>query len=322
MLCISGEDIAESVTRAEVMDAVEETMRKYECGAYHMPQRAHIERGDDALLLMPCFGEDTFATKLVTVFPENAREGLPVVDGLVVLNDGKTGETLAVLNGRVLTGIRTGAVGGVSVRHLAAPGSRALGVVGAGVQGYYQTLFAASAADMQEIYVFDIARDSAKRLADLISWELPECRVHIAGDPDELLKESDIIITATTSTDPVIPGSPDLFEGKHFVGVGSFKPNMREFPAELFQSVDRLFVDTEHAVRESGDVGVPLQEGWLERDQIQTLGSLLEQRCCPGDLQDETTVFKSVGMAAFDLTVSQLIYEECVRKGLGSSVNL
>ncbi len=322
MLCISGEDIVEAVSRSEVMDTIEDTMVGYERGSYLMPQRAHVERGEDALLLMPCFGEDMFGTKLVTVFPGNAQRDLPVVDGAVVLNDGATGEIRAVINGRVLTGLRTGAVGGVSVRHLATAESTSIGIVGAGVQGYYQALFAASAADVREVWIFDIDGGNADALAEKLTRELPSVAVHVAADVGQLLEKSGIVITATTSGEPVLPDDPAGFSGRHFVAVGSFQPHMRELPAALFRSVSRFFVDTDHAVEESGDVGVPLERGWLERDSIETMGSFLAKGDGQDDLREQTTVFKTVGMAAFDLTVSQLVYERAAQKGLGSEIAL
>lgn len=166
-----------------------------------------------------------------------------------------------------------------------------------------------------------------EKLADA----LPGVRLHQAPSPEALLEAADIVITATTSNEPVLPNEPSLYRGKHFVGIGSFRPQMREFPAALFKEVDRVFVDTEHALEETGDLITPLAEGWLERSRIQTLGHYLlsrqEKSNSSGDydqakIKSMTTFFKSVGMALFDLMVGQLIYEKAVEKGLGQTIRL
>lgn len=321
MLCLSGRDIMEAASCDGVMDEVERILVAHERGEYYMPPRVHLDHGANTLLLMPCFGSDAFGTKLVTVFPDNAEKGLPVVDGVVVLNDADTGRPVALLNGQVLTGLRTGAVGGVSIRHLAPRGARAAGIVGAGVQGHYQALFAQAAMDLSDLYVYDISAERVSRFASDIAEKLPGVRVHPVDQVDDLLRESQVVVTATTSDEPVIPGASGNLRGKHFVAVGSFKPTMRELPEALFREIGGLFIDTEHALEESGDARDPLEQGWISRDRIRTLGNLLEEGTESG-LRDETTVFKTVGMAAFDLGVSRLIYEAACASGVGQRVQL
>ncbi len=304
-----------------VMDEVERILVSHERGEYYMPPRVHLDHGANTLLLMPCFGADAFGTKLVTVFPQNAERDMPVVDGVMVLNDKDTGSPLALLNGQVLTGLRTGAVGGVSIRHLAPRGARTAGIVGAGVQGRYQALFAQAAMELSDLYVYDISPERVSRFCSDIAEELPRVRVHPVDEVEDLVRESQVVITATTSDEPVLSGEPASFRGKHFVAVGSFKPTMRELPEAVFREVGGLFIDTEHALEESGDVGDPLAQGWVSGDSIRTLGNLLDAGG-GASLRDETTVFKTVGMAAFDLGVSRLIYEAACGRGVGQRVQL
>ncbi len=88
MLCLSEQDIVQAVDCKEVIDAIENSLVIYEEKKFHMPNRMHVDYDEDTLLLMPCFIPKRFGTKLVSVFPGNAQKGLPVVNGVVVLNDG------------------------------------------------------------------------------------------------------------------------------------------------------------------------------------------------------------------------------------------
>ncbi len=113
----------------------------------------HVQDGDNTLLLMPCFTGDAIATKLVTIFPNNQTH--PTLHGLVVLNSNETGEVKGVLNGSFLTGMRTGAIGGSAVRHLAREDAASLAVIGTGTQGFYQAIAACTERPIKHIYLYN-----------------------------------------------------------------------------------------------------------------------------------------------------------------------
>lgn len=320
MLCLSEGDILKAVTPEQIVDAVESAMRLYETDEFHMPDRMHIDYNENVLLLMPCFTTGKFSTKLVSVFPGNAQKNVPVVIGTVVLNDGETGEPLALLNGTVLTAVRTGAVGAVGIRHLTPLSLKTLGIVGAGVQGFHQALFASYVRELSDIFVFDIDVQKTLSLIEKLSKQRPGIEVHQVKSVEELLQHSEAVITATTSLHPVLPDKRELLEGKHFIGVGSYRPDMREFPEVLFKLLNRVLIDTRPAAAESGDLVTPLKNGWIKEHQVSTMGKWLKT----GEKikEGETTLFKSVGMALFDLVVSDLIYQKAEEKGLGTEIIL
>jgi ornithine cyclodeaminase/alanine dehydrogenase-like protein (mu-crystallin family) len=173
---------------------------------------------------------------------------------------------------------------------------------------------------MTEVFVYDLHPEKTSTLIRKLSHVIPDVRFHATTGVGDLLKETQIVITATTSLEPVLPDEEDLLAGKHFVGIGSYKPNMREFPRALFRLVKAVYVDTEHALQESGDLIVPLQNNWIAKDQVTTLGRFLVQSKSPAQGRHETTLFKSVGMALFDVCASKLIYDQAVKKGLGQKI--
>jgi ornithine cyclodeaminase/alanine dehydrogenase-like protein (mu-crystallin family) len=322
MLAISEKDILEAVTVPEVIDAVEQAFRMYERKEFLMPDRMHIEYKENTLLLMPCFTEEAFGTKLVSVFPGNAAYHVPALNGIMVLNDIHTGIPMALINGPVLTALRTGGVGSASIRHLSPEDTSTLGIVGTGVQGYYQAYCAAFTRPLEDIYVFDQLPEKIPSFVQRLSSVIPEVHIHAAANPQELLEKSIIVVTTTNSSTPVLPDDQELLKGKHFVGIGSFKPGMREYPESLFHLLHRVFIDTDLAIHESGDLATPIKNGWITPDQVATFGRFLESYEDPASIRHETTFFKSVGMALFDVSVSKLIYENVIRKGLGKQVDL
>jgi ornithine cyclodeaminase len=172
---------------------------------------------------------------------------------------------------------------------------------------------------LSDLWVFDSAAEKVPPFVERLSQAAPGVRIHAAATVEELLEASGAVITATTSRDPVLPDDAARLKGKHFIGIGSYKPAFREFPQAVFRLVETVYVDTEHAIEESGDLRVPLQEGWIRRDQVATLGRLIVSGRKPGG---RTTLFKSVGMALFDVYVAKLVYERALMKGLGQTVDL
>ena len=275
-------------------------------GVIKVPQRMHIDNGHNTLLLMPCFGSTYFSTKLVSVFPENLKKKEPVIYGSVVLNDGQTGKPLAVMDGSKLTAMRTAAVGALGIQYLAPEDVSTLGIVGLGIQGFHQALFACHQRTIKTLRIMDRSSEVMVRFAERFNAFYPNIKVIPSKNAGELCNASEIVITATGSHHPVVPARSDWWKGKTIIGIGSYKPDMREFPDRFFKGIEQVFIDTEVALAESGDLSVPLQKGLIEESQVVLLSDLILNRV---ELIGETRFFKSVGMAAFDLYGAKLVYE-------------
>ena len=322
MLCLSQGDMREAVTYEEIMDRVEEALRLNETKDFFMPLRTRVEHQGNTLLLMPCFTRGSFGTKLITLFPGNEQKELPTLHGVMILNDVQSGAPVAILNGATLTSLRTGALGGVSIRHLAPDTAHTVGIVGTGVQGYHQALFACEARKITDIFLFDLASYNVSFCMEKLAAELPEVKLHQTAGIDQLLEASEIVITTTTSHMPVLPNQEKILAKKHYIGIGSYKPHMRELPQALYKLTRRIYVDTMHALEETGDLIIPLRSEWITKEQIRTLGSLIIDPKGIEIIKNETTLFKSVGMALFDVCVAQLIYQKALENELGEEFEL
>lgn len=318
MLYLSAEDIEKVVKHEEVVSIIEEAMRLYEQGDFVQPDRITVNCNDnkETYLYMPCFTETMKGTKFLTLFSENAAKGIPTIQGLMMLNDNETGKVTCMMDGSTLTAYRTGAVGSCGIKHTTPEDVSKLGVVGTGVQGFYQCLYACRMRPIKDIYVFDIFVDKAKDFADRVSKALPEVSVHVMETCEDLVKNAEVIVTVTTSPRPVIPNDPELIKGKHFIGIGSYKPIMQEYPEAVFKAVDDVYIDVDFAKEETGDLINPLKEGWIQEDHVHTLGKYLDT---PLNVEG-TTLYKSVGMALFDVCVASYIYKKACENHVGTEL--
>jgi ornithine cyclodeaminase len=321
MLFLNAHDVMEALTLKEVMGCVEEALRIYEDKTFVMPERMAIPCGEkDLLLLMPCVAMDSIVTKLVSVYPGNKARGRPVIDGIVVLYDRSTAEILGLMDGKTITAMRTGAVTGVSIAYLSKADARSVGLAGCGVQGYYQLLYACAVREISKIVLYDINPAAVPPMVSKLHASLPAIEIEISDSAKALLLASDIVIAATTARRPIFPDDPELFVGKHCIAIGSFEPDVREYPDALFSLVEKVWVDIDFAKEESGELIVPLQKGLLQEEQLETLGHFIQSGRAPERGAYGTTFSKAVGMALFDLTTARLAYANALASGLGTDL--
>jgi ornithine cyclodeaminase len=304
--------IIDTATFPEWVAAMEMAMLRSVSGEYLMPKRMHLDYGSDTFLLMPCITDEYWSTKLVSFNPGNKGSGRPSIYGTVVLTNTKTGEPLAIMDGSIITAMRTAAVSAAGIRILSPPGCHTLGIIGTGVQGIFQAVFACSVREINVIRAYDQNIDNLKRFSNELKVKYPEVRVFQAADSSEVVNSSEVIISATNSQNPVFRNEKDLFTGKTFVGIGSYKPDFREFPEQLFRQVDQIFVDTMDGINESGDLITPVINNWITEDKIHMIGHLLSGNLIRSS--NKTRLFKTVGSAIFDLFAAKLIYETHLKK--------
>jgi len=266
------------------------------------------------VLLMPCFAGKYFATKLVSVFPGAKEKGLPMVNGVVVLCDNKTGQPVAIFDGASLTAQRTGAVGGLAVKLLSSDAASTGGVFGAGVQGFNQARYLLLNRNLKTVYIYDLNDQMIKNMISALSETYPDVEFLKARSAIDLVENSNIIIAATTSITPLFDVDSDQIMGKTFISIGSFRPEMQEFPSKIIENSTHIFVDTLFAIEETGDIAIPIEKEIVKKEHIKDFSQLLIDNPYS---DGQTILFKSVGMALFDLTVSIAIYESALENRLG-----
>jgi ornithine cyclodeaminase/alanine dehydrogenase-like protein (mu-crystallin family) len=258
--------------------------------------------------------------KLVSVVPGNAARSLPVTTGTMLLNDPETGLPVCLMNAEQLTAVRTGAIGALSVRLMTPKATTSLGIVGCGVQGAWQAIFACAVRPIEEILYYARSPQRTQQFIETVGRHTSGIRLTACADATALLRQTDLVITATTSAAPVLPDEPALLRGKHFVSVGSFKPAMQELPTAVYRLARQLVIDSDAARLEVGDVINPVRDGHLRSEDVFHLADLVAGKRSID--VEKTTVFKGVGLAIYDLFVAQALYNEASSRNIGQTVNL
>lgn len=312
MVILSREEIEKLVNPDEMMDQIEEAYRIFKSGEYYMPPRPSVEHDNKTLMYMPCYTKEIIGTKMLTIFPDNARLGLPSIDGIILLNNAVTGAPEAVMDGQSVTAWRTGAVGGVGIRHLSRKDCHTVGIVGAGVQGFHQAIYACAAREIHTVYVFNHSDRDITEYLDRLEKAIDNqgTKVVQCSTVEELTAKSDIICTTTPSTEPVLPDDKELLKGKCIIAIGSYTPEMREIPDAVWDLVDKVYIELPYACEESGDLSQPIAEGRLTRDKTVLMSDYLASEADEKADTAKTTYFKSVGMGLFDVCIAQKLLEK------------
>lgn len=273
-------------------------------------------KGDRLLLYMPAFDrEGGGAIKLATVFPDNPDRGLPTIQAALVVF-AETGTPVAVLDGAMVTRLRTSAASALASTYLSRTDSEHLVVVGTGALAPYMALAHCTVRPIRRVTVAGRhagrATETAAEIRSLIASDI---EVGVATSLDQVVPAADIVSCATSSEQPVLAGKW-LRPGAYVDLVGSFSPIKREADDEAVVR-SRLFVDTfEGALAEAGDLLQPLERGLIDRDRIEgELSDLVSGRATGRRGADEIVLFKSVGTAIEDLAAAKLIVAAAAEPG-------
>lgn len=276
--------------------ATEQALAAFSTGRVIQPVRnmLTIEEGKRYLGIMPVAAEDTMGLKLVSFYPANAGTDVPTHLAVILLFRTDTGEPLAVMDGRLITEMRTAAVSAAVTKHLAPPESRVLALLGSGVQARAHLEALARVRAFDEVRVWSRTAEHAQSFA-------AEHGARAAPDAESAVRDADVVVTATNAREPILKGAW-LKPGAHVNAVGSPRPTWRELDDDVMAS-GLLVVDSREAVlKESGDVILSNASIYAE------VGELFAGTR-PKPSAGSTTVFKSVGIAVEDLAAAKLVYE-------------
>lgn len=264
--------------------------------------------GERLLLSMPAFDPaGGGAVKLATVFPDNPAKGLPTIQAAIVVFS-SAGTPVAVLEGTIVTRLRTGAASALASTYLSRPDSSNLVVLGTGALAPYMAAAHCAVRPVTRVSIWgrnpERANATAAEVRALVDTGID---VRIADDLPAAVASADIVSCATSSTNPVLAGRW-LKPGTFVDLVGSFSPSKRETDDETVLR-SRIFVDTfEGAFSEAGDLLDPMQRGVIDRARIEgELADLVRGRAEGRRNAEEIILFKSVGTAIEDLAAAQMV---------------
>ena len=257
--------------------------------------------------------------KIVNIVRENVKRGLPTIQAIVNLFDPVTGSPLAVMEGGVLTALRTAAASAVSAKYMTPKEPGALAIIGTGYQARYQLKFVSAFFKPTEVRIFDLREDAMKKFrkyAEGLGFKVVTC-----SSSSEAINGARVIIEASTTDTPVVYGNY-LKPPVHIISIGAHTPNARALDDDVIRNAESIVVDSRDAVlKETGDIRVPIEKGIISLDNIAELGEVVAGTK-PGRVGDGITIFKSVGLAIQDACAAALAYRLAKEKGVGTTVDL
>lgn len=305
-LLLTESDVRELLAMPELIDCMESALRAFSSNQVVQPVRTVIDIADHHAFfaLMPAYAASTPAlgAKLVTVYHSNLEKGLPSHLGTIILLDPETGALDAILDGRYITEVRTAAVSAVSVKKLARKDSRALAILGSGVQAHSHFEALSRVAKFDEVRAWSPTRANLDGFASSIG-------ARAMDSAESAVRGADVIVLVTASATPVIENEW-VKDGAHVISVGACRPTQQEMDPALVKR-SRLFVDSRAAaMKESGDV-IGAGEGHI----VAELGEPIARES-PG----EVTVFKSLGLAVEDVAAAHLVLTRARAQGKGKTI--
>ena len=287
--------VAELLSWDRLIPAMERALAEFSQGRVLQPvrQMLAIEAEQRYLGIMPAVAEAAMGLKLVSFYPKNAGTSVPTHMAVVLLFRPETGEPLAVMDGRLITEMRTAAVSAAATKYLARPNAHVLALLGSGVQA------GAHLEALTHLQAYDEIRVWSRTPAHAARFAAAHRGVRLADSAEAAVRGADVVVTATNALEPILKGEW-LKAGAHVNTVGSPRPNWRELDDKAMRNT--LVVDSREAVmKESGDV---ILSGAAIHAEIGEIFAGLK----PAP-RDETTVFKSVGLAIEDVATARLVYD-------------
>jgi ornithine cyclodeaminase/alanine dehydrogenase-like protein (mu-crystallin family) len=297
MLFLDEEQVRKHLWMEELIPAMEKALIDFSAGKVTQPVRSVItvDPPGGFFGMMPARTPDGLGIKLVTFYPKNADRGIPTHMATIFLADPETGAPLAVMDGRLITEMRTAAVSAAATKLLASPDAKILAILGSGVQARSHVEALRLVRQFEEVRVWSPTTEHAERFAKEIGAK--------AMPAEEAVRDADIVVTATNSKMSILRGAW-LKPGCHVNAVGACRSDWRELDDEAMANV--VFVDSrEAAMKESGDVILSGAKLYAE------LGEVLAGRVPPR--ASETTIFKSLGMAVEDIAAALLVYRSATK---------
>jgi thiomorpholine-carboxylate dehydrogenase len=303
-LFLEEEQVRKNLRMADLIPAMEKALIDFSAGKVTQPVRQVIAVDPPGGFygMMPALTPEGLGQKIVTFYPPNAEKGIATHMATILLNDPQTGAPLAVMDGRLITEMRTAAVSAAATKLLAPKDAKVLAILGSGVQARSHVEALGLVRQFEEIRVWSPNKSHAEQFAKEIGAKTMAV--------EEAVRGADVVVTVTSSKVPILQGKW-LKPGSHVNAVGACRPDWRELDDDAMRNV--VFVDSrEAAMKESGDVILSGAKIYAELgealagkiDNPERIGAREDFR----SRANETTIFKSLGMAVEDIAAALLVY--------------
>jgi len=316
-LLLREADVRALLTMPMALETVEESLRMQGNGELALHPRRRLKLPDNALLHYMAAGDPVhgfIGMKLYTSVRGAVRFVVPLFRSA-------TGEMAALIEADALGQMRTGAATGVATKYLANANARTAGIIGTGYQARTQLEAVAAVRRLEQVRAF--GRDPERRaqfcrdMGALIGIE-----VEPVDSGEKAVRGADIVVTATSAMKIVLEGAW-LAPGVHINAIGANWAQKRELDEAAVSRADVIVVDSlEQAKMEAGDLIQPFGNDASRWDAVRELGGIVADKTPGRTSANQITLFKSNGIATWDLAVAVRVYELAVARGMGQSIPL
>jgi alanine dehydrogenase len=317
-LLLKQSEIKELISMKEVVESVETAFKAYAERNVQMPAKEYLFFQEGDLRIMPCYvrSSEEAGVKCVNVHPQNPLEHqLPTVMAVIELVNPETGFPMAVMDGTLVTDLRTGAAAGVATKYLSRPDSETIGIIGAGRQACTQLMALNEVMDIQKAKVFCRTCSTRTNFAKTAT-ETYGFPVEAVETAEEAVKNVDVVVTTTPSRKPLIKAEW-ISPGTHINAMGADAPSKQELETRLLLK-SKIIIDSWDQASHSGEINVPVSQNVLKRKDIHAkLGDVVIGKET-GREGNEITIFDSTGLAVQDVVTAGLIYRRAREQGIGT----
>jgi ornithine cyclodeaminase/alanine dehydrogenase-like protein (mu-crystallin family) len=315
VLILNEDDVRQLLTMELALEAVEDGLRRLALDEGQNIARARTQTDHAMLHVMSAaaktlgyMGYKSYAT---------SRKGAAFHVGLY---DGKTGALMALIQADYLGQVRTGAASGVATQYMARPDASEVGIFGSGKQARTQLLAVCKVRNIRRVQVYSPNEEHRRQFAVEMS-DLCRTEVMPVPRPEMAAEDKDIVITATSSREPVLNGHW-IAEGTHVNAIGSNFLGKAELDAVAVRRCDSIVVDSKDQARsEAGDFSQALEEGSIHWADIHELGQVIVGRFTGRAHAQDVTLFKSLGIAIEDIAVAGRVFAKAQASGVGRLVD-
>lgn len=303
---ISETTIGSSITMPEVVGVVEHVLQDFETGNASMPSKVYLDIEEHAgdFRAMPAYWKtkNIAGLKWVNTHVKNREKGLPMVMASLIVSNPETGELISLLDARLITALRTGAVGGVATKALAPESASVAAFIGAGVQAVYQLEAICCVRDIKEIRLYDPFPQAIESFKKLVA-PFYTGKIVVAGSVAEAAYQAHVITMTTPGREPVLM-SDMVSSGAHINAIGADAEGKQECDPELLKR-SKIFVDEIAQASHSGEINVPLHNGDIKESDIKgSLGAVLTGTIPGRESESDITLFDSTGLAVQDIATA------------------
>lgn len=322
-MLIKKEQVAQVLSMKEVVNIMETTFRLHGQGKIHQPPKSYLIFSKGDMRSMPSHisapAMDIAGIKCVTVHPNNRQHGLPTVMATILLIDPKTGYNIAVMDGTLITDMRTGAAGALAAKYLSRKNSKIAGFVGAGRQAYTQMEALMVVRKISTVKIYDLNLKAAQSFAKWINKMWPNINVIITKIISDAVNQCDIVITTTPARAPIVKAK-DVSPGTHINAIGADAPGKQELEDMLTKKC-KIFIDEWEQASHSGEINVPLAKGTITKKNVNgELGKVVARLQKGRTKNNDITIFDSTGLACQDIATAYTVYKKL--KGKGKAVEV